>query len=271
MINIQTIKKNLIIIIFIIIFFILWNYQEKEYLEIVDYYNIPIIVINFNNLYFIKNFINQLEKYKNPIIILDNNSNFEELLKYYDEIKEKLGDRIEIHRLDKNYGHNVYLQLADKLPDVYILSDPDLELNKNMPENFAEILYNLSNKYKVYKVGSALNIEDKDKFIKCENYTHGINIYDWEKQFWKKKIKVYPFVDIEYELYKAPLDTTFSLINNKYKTFDKYNGIRIAGNFTARHLPWYENYIKNNISKEEIEYWKKNNISSSILSTCLKL
>jgi hypothetical protein len=225
---------------------------------------IPIVVICWNNYYFVNNFVNQLKRFPNPIILLDNNSNYQPLLDYYKKIKAELKDKIEIRLLKKNYGHTVYKQFKHTLPDIYILSDPDLELNIKMPKNFANQLLKLSNHYKCYKVGCALNIEDKDKFIQCVTYYHGKNIYDWEKQFWEKPIR-----NNKYTLYQAAIDTTLSLINNNYITNN--NNIRVAGNFTAKHLPWYNNYIKNNISSEELTHWKKNNKSSSILFDCLKL
>jgi hypothetical protein len=228
--------------------------------------DIPIVIICWNNYYFVNNFIEQLKKYKNPIILLDNKSNYQPLLNYYKEIKKELGDRIEIRLLDENYGSNVYLTLKDTLPDIYILSDPDLELNKNMPDNFAEIFLKISNKYNCYKVGCSLSLDDKEKFIECESYTQGKNIYDWESQFWTKKIN-----DDTYEMYHADIDTTFCLINNNNYSDNIYDGIRVAGNFTAKHLPWYKDYIKTNISQNEIENWKHNNISSSILFSCLQL
>jgi hypothetical protein len=212
----------------------------------------------------VNNFVNQLKRFPNPIILLDNNSNYQPLLDYYKKIKAELKDKIEIRLLKKNYGHTVYKQFKHTLPDIYILSDPDLELNIKMPKNFANQLLKLSNHYKCYKVGCALNIEDKDKFIQCVTYYHGKNIYDWEKQFWEKPIR-----NNKYTLYQAAIDTTLSLINNNYITNN--NNIRVAGNFTAKHLPWYNNYIKNNISSEELTHWKKNNKSSSILFDCLKL
>jgi len=223
--------------------------------------DIPIVVICWNNYYFVKHFINQIKYYKNPIILLDNNSSYNKLLEYYKEIKNELNDKIEIRLLNKNYGHKVYQILKDDLPKIYILSDPDLELNKNMPINFADILLQLSNKYKSNKVGSALNIEDNDLFVKCDKYIAGRSIYDWEIQFWDKRIK-----NNEYELYYADTDTTFCLINNNYSK----NNIRIAGDFTVKHLPWYDNYIKNHISKNEINIWKSLNKSSTILK-CLNL
>jgi hypothetical protein len=224
---------------------------------------VPIVIISWNNYTFLKNFIDQIKKYANPIIVLDNKSSYPPLLKYYDDIKAELGDKIDIRRLDQNYGHTVYMQIKDTLPSIYILTDPDVELNAKLPTDFTDTLVALSEKYQAYKVGFALDLSDKEKFIKCDNYTQGKSIYDWESQYWNNRI-----TDDKYELYDAAIDTTFCLINNKYSGG---KNIRIAGDFTARHLPWYEGYIKNHIPQDEIDFWKKENKSSSILFNCLKL
>ena len=154
-----------LILILILTFFIKYNNKEGLYNT-----DIPIVIICWNNYYFIKNFINQIKKYNTNIIVLDNKSTYVKLLDYYKEIKNELKDRIDIRLLDKNYGSNVYVELKNELPQIYILSDPDLELNTNMPDNFIDILLNISNQYKSYKVGAALNIKDKNDFIECENY-----------------------------------------------------------------------------------------------------
>jgi hypothetical protein len=124
----------IICIILVLALLFLFNYFTKKSVEkFTNPYDIPVVVICWNNFYFVKNFVEQLKKYKNPIILLDNKSNFEPLLEYYKEIKEELQDKIEIRLLDQNYGSTVFLKLKHTLPDVYILSDPDLELNPNMP------------------------------------------------------------------------------------------------------------------------------------------
>jgi hypothetical protein len=91
----------------------------------------------------------------------------------------------------------------------------------------------------------ALSITDFEKMYDTV-YVHGINIYQHESQFWTNKIE-----DSSYELYYADIDTTFCLIN---KNNNNNRNIRVAGNFTAKHLPWYkdnkiysvyENYIAN--------------------------
>jgi hypothetical protein len=222
--------------------------------------NIPFVIICWNNLTFVKSFINQLKKYPNRIILLDNFSTFKPLKEYYREIKKELGNKIDIRLLNDNYGHTVYLKLSNTLPTMYFLSDPDLELNKNLPNNFTEILYSISMHFNAYKVGFALDISDHDKFYQNNDYEINLSIYDWEKQFWQKKIIDEKYKD--YELYDANVDTTFCLVNiNRFKK----QRIRIAGDFTAKHLPWYKDYIKNNFSEDELEHWKKNNKSSSIL------
>lgn len=259
------IKKILILILFVIIIYLLFNSYKKFIKEVyIKDVNIPIVVICWNNYFFVKNFVNQLKKFPNTIILLDNNSSYQPLLDYYIKIKNELHDKIEIRMLEENYGHFVYITLAKTLPDIYVLSDPDLELNENMPIDFVNQLLNISNKYKSYKTGCALSLEDKDNFIDCPNYTGGKNIADWESQFWVNKIN-----DDNYELYDADIDTTLCLINKNYSNENKV--IRVAGDFKIRHLPWYKEYIKNNISHNEIENWKKNNKSSSILFNCLKI
>ena len=84
---------------------------------------IPIVTIGYNNLFFMRNFINQLKQFDNPIIILDNKSTFEPMFEYYDEIKNELGSRIEIRLLNQNYGSNVTSKLKHTLPNLFILSD----------------------------------------------------------------------------------------------------------------------------------------------------
>ena len=237
--------------------------KEKFTDMVFTHSHIPFVVICYNNLTFVKNFVNQLKRFPNPIILLDNKSSFAPMFSYYDNIEDELKSKIKIHRLDQNYGHRVYSIRPDLLPEQFILSDPDLQLHPDMPLNVADILMELSTTYQAHKVGSALDISDHEKFIKCPNYTLGMNIHDWESQFWKN-----PMPHDKYKLYNADIDTTFCLVNQSIQYGIK---IRVAGNFTAKHLPWYENYIIEHIPKDELNHWIENNTSSSILFTCLNL
>lgn len=264
----------LLLILLMILFFLHINiynntikYKSLENynnINTVNYYDIPIVVICWNNLSFIKNFVEQIKHYKNPIILMDNNSNYPPLFEYYKKIQKEIPDKVKVILLEENYGHEVYITLKDSLPDIFFISDPDLQINPKMPHNFAEIFVKLSEKYKSWKVGSALDISDHKKFIQCDNYTDNQSIYEWESKFWKNPIK-----DDNYELYDAYTDTTFCLVNSNYE--DSTLNLRIAGDFTVKHLPWYKDYIKNNTPEDEIVHWKNHNKSSSILWTCLKL
>ena len=222
---------------------------------------IPIVMIAYNNLFFVRNFILQIKHFKNPIILFDNKSTYEPLLQYYKEIKAELGSKIDIRLMDENKGCHVASLYEHTLPKIYILSDPDLQLNPGMPENFSDILLALSIKYEAYKVGLALDISEPEKLLSCKEYENGQTIMEWEGKYWKK-----PIADNDYELYDAPIDTTFCLINRAYS---KETQIRIAGDFTAKHLPWYKGFLKEHISSNELEHWKRGNNSSSILNSCI--
>ena len=208
--------------------------------------NIPIIIVCYNNHRYVNNTLTQMKQinseYYHNITILNNSSHCPDTIEFLKSVDVKVINN------DNNgpwINHSTNAHIYNTLPDRFILTDPDLELNENMPSNFIEILAELSEKYQTQKIGMALSIADFEKMY--DNvYFNGINIYQWEKQFWTNKIE-----DASYELYSAPIDTTFCLIN---KNHDTNLSIRVAGNFTAKHLPWYkdnkiynayENYIAN--------------------------
>lgn len=216
---------------------------------------IPIVIICYNNYRYVENTLSQIlrinkEYYKN-IIILNNASTCEDTIGYL----KKLGSGCSISIINNigNFGPWIAVDnnnhIYDILPDKFVLTDPDLKLNENIPSNFIEILAVLSDKYKTTKIGLALNITECDKFYSTTEYMANLSIYDWEKQFWKNKID-----DADYELYEADIDTTFCLINkrNLYESGSASASstagikIRVAGNFTAKHIPWYiENEVYN--------------------------
>ena len=212
---------------------------------------IPIVIISWNNLFFVRKFIDQVTRFPNPIIVLDNCSTYQPLLAYLNEIKN---ERITVHLLDQNYGHTVYKTLPHLLPRIYIISDPDLELHPDMPSNVSDQLLALSNKYKAGKIGLALDISDHDKFIEG---SYGKLVYQIESGYYQNSV-----VDSDYTLYNAPTDTTFCLVNLDYPAETQ---LRVGGSFTAKHLPWYNNYLRDNVPRDELEVWISNNKSSSIL------
>ena len=212
---------------------------------------VPVYIISYNLYYFCDNFVKQLEKYTKNIHIIDNKSTYKKLLNYYDHDYKYF-----LHKMPMNFGHLVWKnQMYWQFPRIFAISDPDLEFHTNLPPDFMNTLKDLTYKYQKGKVGFALDISDSDKFFQDRDYTQGETIYGWEIRFWIKDVD-HP----DYELYEGSLDTTFCVVN---KTFNEVNNaIRIAGNYTCKHLPWYSDwYLK--LDPEEWEYYCQNNISST--------
>jgi len=195
--------------------------------------DVPIVVVSYNNHKYVENTLKQIfslnENYYKNIVIMDNCSSDPKTIEYLNAVDVK------VIRNSTNDGPWINdlknVRVYNSLPEKFILTDPDLELNPLLPRNFIDILVELSNKYQCAKVGFALDISNFDEMYQFE-YHVGKTIYEWEKQFWENKID-----DNEYELYRASIDTTFCLVNKRFRMGE----IRVAGNFTAKHLPWYKN------------------------------
>ena len=117
---------------------------------------IPIIIICFNNYKYVDNTIRQIievnPEYKQLIIILNNNSDDENTKRYLFENKR---DVIIINNSINdgpwiNQGTNSHVY--EMVPDKYIVTDPDLDFNSNLPKNFVEILSQLSDEFECNKI-----------------------------------------------------------------------------------------------------------------------
>lgn len=205
---------------------------------------LSILIIAYNNPTYVRAMVSQLEKYDINIIVIDNCSNFKPLIDYYNQEYKH-----ELIRMSINYGHKVYRlpEIRKIVGDTYFLTDPDISFNSNIPNNWSEILLEISNELKAQKVGFALDINSSD--IRNDITYKGHTIKSWESQFWKNKI-IHP----KYELYAAKIDTTFCLINHKHSSLN----IRIAGNFTCKHRPWHTGW-ENELMEGELDAYRKNN------------
>lgn len=227
------------------------KYQRKHVLQI------PIIIINYNQLESLKKLVSFLiERQFQNIIIVDNSSTYIPLKNYYKAIR----NQVTIEMMDKNYGHMVFFQnqslLEKYAKGYYVLTDPDIIPNANLPIDFMDTLINKLDRYqyKIVKVGFALDLETIP-----EEYPLKENVLMWEQKYWTDLV--------EKDTYRAHIDTTFALYKpyypNKFyvKENEFFKAIRIAGNFTCKHMGWYIN--PKELSSEQIFYTQTSNSSAS--------
>lgn len=228
--------------------------------------DITVVTTVYNNHLYLDNFITQCQKYDlNNLVVINSNSTNPSTLKYLQEYKSKF----RLITLEDNLGPRYAIhsnRMASLLPSKFILSDPDIELNPMMPKNFLVVLNEVSENYKVAKVGLALSLfEDKiNQDLEIAVKDHSTTLKQWESQFWQ--IELGKTSDAN-PIYQAPVDTTFCFFNREY--FDPNNeikGVRIGGNYTCTHLPWLKN---NPIETDFIE--SDSYIFSSMQSTSSKI
>jgi glycosyltransferase involved in cell wall biosynthesis len=231
---------------------------------------LPLVIPTYNNHFYLINFIRQCENFElKNLIVVDNNSTDDDMKILLKDLEKKYN----IIRLDYNYGPRYVLhsdRIRNKLPNKILLSDPDIRLNQKMPIDFVKFLSSLSEKYKIGKVGLALNIDsdkiDLNKKIAHENVIY--TIQEWEEKYWEKRIAN---LDTGDPFYQAEIDTTFCLVNfDFFEINEELNGIRIAGNFTADHIPWLRESglklkNKNSYSNNKVSNWEDSNSNIDLL------
>jgi hypothetical protein len=192
--------------------------------------NIPILIISFNNHEFVANTIEQLHVHRigdEDIIVIDNASNWDETRHFLDGLKCR------VIRNTENFGHLCWArpEIFNALPDKFCVTDPDLQFHPRLPANFIEVMSELADRYQASKVGFALDLSDGDQMFQYPDYHLGQSILEWESQFWKQRV---PGESLE--IYLAEVDTTFHVFN---KHGFHRRQLRVAGDYTAKHLPWY--------------------------------
>jgi len=207
---------------------------------------IPVIITVFNQETYLKNIINQLNKLNlNDLIILDSGSSHPSFKSYLSTLKSA-----SVITLKENLGPRHFYENKDiynSLPDNFIVTDPDLDFNKDLPQDFLNDLIDLSEKYEVGKVGFALSISKTEDIFEESR--------EWEEKYWKKIVGETRCGD---KIFKADIDTTFALYNKKYiknTSFpgDFFKALRVAGRFTAKHWGWYK---EQPIPESELNYYK---------------
>lgn len=206
-----------------------------------DYKNTPIVINNFNRIHTLLKLICGLQsRGYNNIYIIDNQSTYPPLLDYYKECPYP------VYMLNKNVGHlaiwesGIYKQFTDSY---FAYTDSDLEILPDCPDNFMEKFILLLKKYpKALKVGFSICTDDLPD---CYSLKH--QVQEWENQFWKN--------EIETNVFKAPIDTTFAVYKPYFKgeIIDfQHLYLRTGLPYSVRHLPWY---IDSNNPTEEEKYY----------------
>lgn len=201
--------------------------------------NLPFVIPTFNSKSYLEMMVKQLDG--ENIVIVDSCSTSESMREYLVELSK---DHIVVLKPYNDGPHDYYDRpfFWRWLPEQFVVSDPDIGFNPLMPENYMEVIAELSEEQNSYKVGLALDIWNLPK----ENHLNvigwgGLSIFNGELNHWQ--IKVETNVTTE-PVYRAPTDSTFCYVNKKYHrgdAHDRSHGVRIAGNFTAQHYGWYKN------------------------------
>lgn len=218
----------------------------KKIIKKQAYKKIPIYIISYNRLSYLKNMVSWLQKnnYKN-ITIIDNNSDYQPLLDYYKKINCK------IIKMKKNYGYKVFYKnikfLLKRNFSLYVVTDPDLYPIEGCKTDFLEKFVNIMYEFPTFsKVGFSLKIDDIPDTYKAKK-----DVLISEKRYYSKTVESNLY---DFKLFSADLDTTFALNSPNYlmKSLLFYKGIRTGRPYTMKHLPWYENEI----NEEQKNYYK---------------
>jgi hypothetical protein len=227
-----------------------FNRTVKE--QVLDFKKIPILIINFNQLKYLKKLIDFLVKNEcKNIIIIDNNSTYLPLLNYYETINRF----VNIIKMKTNQGHRVFWKNKDLYElygkGYYVITDSDIEPEMNCPKDFLLYFKKILDKNKnVTKVGFSLNISDIPESNKLKS-----KIIKWEKKFGDCQDENGNYVSV--------IDTTFALYRpiNQFNINYFYEAVRTKSPYIAKHGGWYINY--ENLSEEQDYYLKTANESSS--------
>ena len=203
----------------------------------------PVMIICYNNGVYVENLVRQLNGFDITPVVIDNRSSDQKTLTTLAQLAAE--KQAYIAYSEKNFGHFVGLldPIYQQLPNHFAYTDPDLDLNKNLPKDFLQKLINLTNEYQVYKAGFALDLLDDEPVIvasqrishtKPFDYQNDFSVRQFEAQFWRL-----PIQHDTLEIYYARIDSTFAVYNKQQYRGDFYDAVRVAGDYSAIHLPWF--------------------------------
>jgi hypothetical protein len=191
------------------------------------------------------------------LIFVDNASSSPNIKNYLSEL-EKRGHTVV--RSKQNDGKKAFnWGLCFVTENFFMISDPDIQLNKNMPSDWITQFKNALIAFPhINKIGVALNITfNSDRQLVKD-------IQSAESGYWEQSVSLKPV--IEDACYNSKIDTTLAMYcshnyigSNGKMWFDPLvflPAVRVAGRYTAEHLGWdvYNQYV------DEFEYYKTHSV-----------
>jgi hypothetical protein len=190
-----------------------------------DVQRVPIFIIVRDRLEPLRLLLDWLDRAgQHEVVLVDNASTYPPLVQALDASPH------EVIRLERNLGPRApWLSglVADRaLNRPYVVTDPDVVPDRDCPldaiGHFTELLERYPD---TPKVGFGLRIDDLP-----DGFAHRRDVVEWESQWWVD--------ELEPGVYRAPLDTTFSLYRAG-RAWHEFTALRTGPPYVARHLPWY--------------------------------
>jgi len=219
---------------------------------------VPVVIPTYNQLTYTKNTIERLQDFNlTNFIILDNGSEYPPFVKWIRE------SNYPVVVDGKNPGpRNFWVnpEIYNRLPEQFIVTDPDLAYPSDLPKTLVGDLIELSELHEWSKVALGLNTEPAVKL-------YGM-VKDWEREHWRT---ILTYTTTGDPVYQAKTDTTFALYNKNFITRpyaldwngDFFSSPRVCGKYLCDHLGWY---LERNIPEDEYRFYVQN-ASKSISST----
>ena len=200
---------------------------------------IPVYIVCFERVEGLLDLIAWLERANvNRIFLVDNNSTYPPLLRYYGETNHQ------VLRFPNNEGPAAIWELgivrALTPACYYIVSDPDVVPTIDCPADAIAYLKSVSSRFPDRaKVGLGLTTDDLPDHYPLKN-----EVISWERRFRSEELAS--------GVYSADVDTTFALYRPGTNQYLQGPSLRTAFPYLAQHLPWYSN--PETPSPEEVYY-----------------
>jgi hypothetical protein len=212
--------------------------------------NIPIVILNRDRLHPVKDLIHSLKSRNyNNIIILDNQTTYEPTLEWYkncgvevfhNNIPETLYGNESFWRLAFHLHHPRFVEIVGQH---YVFTDSDVVPVETIPENFLDNMVDLCGEFPdLHKLGLGIKIDDLPPDNK---QTPQSLVYEGS-------YRDHPVPHPRYQLYQAPIDTTFAVYTPNSPPIWGDRTLRMDGDYQIRHYPFY--YDIDNLPDDEFYY-----------------